>query len=86
MLLCTKAIQNSRGNVAHTKRRARKTSSNEKWFAILFTIILAIQSIRDLVFAFGEHGDARIRGFVMATLLGILSYGVWRTYQYRNSN
>jgi hypothetical protein len=72
--------------VAHTKKRARKTSSTEKWFAILFTALLAIQAIRDLVFAFGEQGTARVRGFVMAAFFGLVSYGVWRTFQSRNSN
>jgi hypothetical protein len=39
-----------------------------------------------LVFAFGEHGDARVRGFAYSALLGLLSYVVWITFQSRNSN
>ena len=58
----------------------------ERWFAITFTILLAIYAIRDVVYAFGEHGDARIRGFVWAAFLGLIAYGVWQTFQSRNSN
>jgi hypothetical protein len=72
--------------MAHTKKRARKVPSHEKWFAILFTVILAIQSIREFMFAFGEHGDPRMRSFALAAVYGLISYGVWRTFQSRNSN
>ena len=73
-----------RENVAHTKKRVPK---RHKWFAIIFTLVLAIQCVRELIFAFGQHsGDPRIRGFVLSGFYGLVSYGVWRTFQSRNSN
>jgi hypothetical protein len=72
--------------VARTKKSEHKTSATETWFAILFTIILGIQSVREFVAAFSEHGDLRIRSFAMAAFYGLISYGIWRTFRSRNSN
>ncbi len=53
----------------------------------ILALVLAIQSIRELVFAvFQASGDSRERGFVNAIFYGFVSYAVWWTLKSRNSN
>ena len=70
--------------MAHTKKRVPR---RHKWFAIIFTLVLAIQCIREFVFDLGQqYNDTRVRGFLLSGLYGLISYGVWRTFRSTNSN
>ncbi len=63
------------------QKKSKKKSHPHKWFEIVFGTLLAIQCIRELIFAFGRSNhEAKIRAFALGIFYGLVSLGIWRIY------